>query len=86
MKNTIFKIIALSILVMIIKSCAAAKPASTTIYIDPVCGMKVDKSASFDWKYSGKTYYFDAYECKETFKMNPQKFIDNKCVRRDSIK
>lgn len=48
--------------------------------VDLVCGMKVDKSEGYISKYKGKKYYFDKVECKKTFDMNPQKFIDNKCV------
>lgn len=48
--------------------------------IDLVCGMKVDISEGYISKYKGKKYYFDKVECKKTFDMNPQKFIDNKCV------
>ena len=54
--------------------------------LDPVCGLKVDLSESFDWKYNGKIYYFHSKDCRESFKMNPKKFIDNKCVPKDSIK
>lgn len=48
--------------------------------IDLVCGMKVDISEGYISKYKGKKYYFDKIECKKTFEMNPQRFIDNKCV------
>lgn len=54
--------------------------------IDPICGMIVNKSESYDQKYKGKVYYFDSYECRETFKMNPDKFVKNKCMPQDSIK
>ena len=47
--------------------------------IDLVCGMKVDKSEGYISKFNGKEYYFDKVECKKTFEMNPQKYIDNKC-------
>lgn len=55
--------------------------------IDLVCGMKVDISEGYISKYKGKKYYFDKVECKKTFDMNPQKFIDNKCVniKADSL-
>jgi len=53
---------------------------------DPVCGMEVNKEKSYDMNYKGKTYYFDSYECKETFKMNPEKFVKNACAPQDSIK
>jgi len=54
--------------------------------IDPVCGVKVNKTESYDLKYKGVNYYFDSYECRETFKMNPEKFVKNKCAPKDSIK
>lgn len=56
------------------------------ISVDPVCGMKVNMSESYDLTYKGKKYYFDSYECKETFKMNPPKFLDNKCAAADAGK
>ncbi|HWY11319.1 MAG TPA: YHS domain-containing protein [Bacteroidia bacterium] len=56
------------------------------ITTDLVCGMKVSKAESYDLKYKGRNYYFDSYECKETFKMNPEKFLKNNCVPKDSIK
>jgi YHS domain-containing protein len=46
--------------------------------IDPVCGMKVAKTQALTYKYEGKDYYFDNNNCKETFSMNPQKFIPKK--------
>jgi YHS domain-containing protein len=43
---------------------------------DPVCGMMVDeKSAKFKSDYQGKTYYFCASSCKDTFDKNPAKFV-----------
>lgn len=52
---------------------------------DLVCGMTINKEESYDLKYKGQNYYFDSYECKETFKMNPEKFVKNKCAPKDSI-
>jgi YHS domain-containing protein len=46
----------------------------------PVCGMKINMNTSFDWKYKDTKYYFDTYNCKTTFKMDPQKFINNVCT------
>ncbi|HEU4718524.1 MAG TPA: YHS domain-containing protein, partial [Bacteroidia bacterium] len=43
-----------------------------------VCGMKVDKPETYE--YDKKTYYFDTYNCKETFRMNPEKFLHNVCT------
>ena len=54
--------------------------------IDLVCGLKVDKSESYDWKYNGESYYFHSNDCRESFKINPEKFIQNKCATKDSIK
>lgn len=54
--------------------------------IDLVCGLKVDLSESYDFKYNGKIYYFHSYDCRESFKMNPKKFIDNKCAPKDPVK
>ena len=65
-------------LVAMITSCAAQKGNSTSDNkTDPVCGMKVTKSNAYHYKYEGTTYYFDKYECKETFKMTPIKYIGN---------
>jgi YHS domain-containing protein len=48
--------------------------------VDPVCNMKIaDASEAFRWKYKDKVYYFDTNACKESFKMNPEKFIQNSC-------
>jgi hypothetical protein len=51
-------------LVSIFSSCGVFKSDSVTQYeIDPVCGMKVDKSEAFSYKYNGKTYFFDKNNC-----------------------
>jgi len=43
---------------------------------DPVCGMEVDeKKAADKSEYKGKTYYFCAHGCKESFEKEPQKYI-----------
>ena len=42
---------------------------------DPICGMMVDeKTAKFTSDYQGKTYYFCAATCKNTFDKNPTKY------------
>jgi YHS domain-containing protein len=42
---------------------------------DPICGMMVDeKTAKFKSDYQGKTYYFCAASCKNTFDKNPAKY------------
>jgi YHS domain-containing protein len=43
--------------------------------VDPVCGVKVDISESYDLKYKGRVYHFHAIHCKESFQANPVKFI-----------
>jgi YHS domain-containing protein len=46
--------------------------------IDPVCKMDVDeKTARVKSEYKGKTYFFCALSCKQTFDKNPEKYIDN---------
>ena len=54
--------------------------AKTTTYTDLVCGMKVDKSEAYIWKYQNTKYYFCGYDCKHVFEMEPEKYINNKCV------
>ena len=67
-------------------SCSTLNSSKTEYAVDLVCGMKVDKSEAYTYKYNKVTYYFDQYACKETFKMNPEKFINNICVPpNDSI-
>jgi YHS domain-containing protein len=47
--------------------------------IDPVCKMDVDeKTAKAKSDYKGKTYYFCAPSCKQTFDKNPEKYTENK--------
>jgi len=43
---------------------------------DPVCGMEVDeKEAAATYEYEGKTYYFCAPGCKESFAQDPEKYV-----------
>jgi len=45
---------------------------------DPVCGMNVDESkAAAIFLYKGKTYYFCAKVCKESFDKDPEKYLRN---------
>ena len=44
---------------------------------DLVCGMKVNKSEAYTYKYKSVEYFFDSKDCKEAFKMNSEKFIKN---------
>jgi YHS domain-containing protein len=44
--------------------------------IDPVCGMEVDEpTAKHTSVYGGKTYYFCAPGCKQSFDRDPQKYV-----------
>ncbi len=46
---------------------------------DPVCGMEVDeKNPPATSTYKGKTYYFCAVGCKNTFDKNPKKYVSGK--------
>ena len=53
---------------------SSATPEYST---DLVCEMKVDKLHAYTYKHKGVEYYFDSKDCKEAFKMNPEKFIKN---------
>ena len=70
------------VLMTVLSSCTVFKGAEVPLYsFDPVCGMKVSEADAFTWKYKGTVYYFDTYNCKESFRMNPEKFLNaNKCV------
>ena len=48
--------------------------------LDIVCSMKVNKSEAYISEYKGKKYYFDTSNCKKTFDMNPEKYINNTCT------
>jgi YHS domain-containing protein len=43
---------------------------------DPVCGMNVEESkAAVTSTYKGRTYYFCAKVCKESFDKDPEKYL-----------
>ncbi len=85
----VYNLIALSILFFLLsatnvimaqsKSSRVAKPIRDTT-VCCVCGMKIYINSSYDVKYKGVKYYFDTYNCKATFKLNPEKFINNVCT------
>jgi YHS domain-containing protein len=82
MKTATFVVIASVIGLFMLQSCSIPKSTSqsSVTTMDIVCNMKIaDKSEAYKWKYKGNTYYFDSNTCKETFKMNPEKFINNTC-------
>ncbi len=44
---------------------------------DPVCKMTVDENTATDRiEHKGKTYYFCAVGCKETFAKEPDKYVE----------
>ena len=72
----------LVIIIWALSSCTSIKGVAKAneVTIDPVCNMRItDISEAYFWKYKDKTYYFDTNTCKEAFKMNPEKFINNTC-------
>lgn len=44
--------------------------------IDPICKMNVNKNVPDKSTYKGKTYYFCAANCKQTFDANPEKYAN----------
>ena len=43
---------------------------------DPVCGMTVaEENAAGTSEYEGKTYYFCAVGCRESFEKEPEKYV-----------
>lgn len=64
-----------------IQSCIVFNYNKTPEYaVDIVCGEKTDKSDAYEFSYKGNNYYFDSYNCKQIFKQNPAKFLENKCA------
>jgi len=74
--KTLQKVTLAIALLTLTASCSVFKDTSAPVMkTDPVCGMQIAKSEAYHYKFEGKKYYFDKYNCKETFKMNPKKFI-----------
>ena len=49
----------------------------TNTVIDPVCGMSVNpKTTELEVTIEGKTYYFCAQACRQTFVKTPQKYLE----------
>ncbi len=47
-----------------------------TWIVDPVCGMELKLGREiFELEYDGKTYFFCSENCKEHFRVNPQRYI-----------
>lgn len=85
MKNNLFKPAFICILLFTSISASAQKSITKEITTDIVCGMSVDKSESFDFKYKNVKYYFDSYNCREAFKKNPESFLNKTCVKNDKL-
>jgi YHS domain-containing protein len=79
--NKYFILLTTGLSLYLFAACAMPKVvAGSAPVTDPVCNMKInDVSEAYSWKYKDKTYYFDNNTCKQTFKMNPEKFINNSC-------
>jgi YHS domain-containing protein len=59
---------------------------SMGIAIDPICKMEVDMSAAlYSKQYAGKTYYFCAKYCLDTFKADPEKYKDADQVEEEVV-
>jgi YHS domain-containing protein len=88
MKTAKMYLCCLGIALATLSGCSMTKGAGHEIVyeVDPVCKMKVDKSEAYVWKYKGNKYFFDTYNCKETFKMNPEKFLAKGCADTTTTK
>ena len=52
------------------------KQQSDRSFKDPVCGMEVSRiTATEEYVYQGKAYYFCARVCLEAFEADPEKYI-----------
>ncbi len=52
------------------------KEESTATFTDPVCGMSVGAD-SLSWEYKGTTYHFCNPHCLDSFKKDPEKFLND---------
>lgn len=50
--------------------------------IDPVCGMKVDKSTHRTWLYKDQTYYFCNDKCLHKFSENPEHYLHGLHIKK----
>jgi Cu+-exporting ATPase len=53
---------------------------------DPVCGMlvKTDEAAGRS-AYQGKSYFFCAVACKETFDRNPERYAVKRIIEAETV-
>jgi Cu+-exporting ATPase len=60
-----------------LKRFTARSEEVTSVAVDPICKMQVDLArAAGSSTYKGKTYYFCALSCKETFDKNPETYAE----------
>jgi YHS domain-containing protein len=46
------------------------------IHTDPVCGMEItNEDSQATSEYQGQKYYFCSMECKNTFEMDPERYV-----------
>lgn len=50
--------------------------ASSSLFLDHVCGMFVDPQAAVSSHYKWQTYYFCSAACKENFDKEPLKYLE----------
>lgn len=51
--------------------------SNTLTLKDPVCGMNIEKDKSAGTaEYKGRTYYFCAAGCRESFEKEPEKYLN----------
>ncbi len=54
----------------------SSEDSNTRTSKDPVCGMTVEEANSAGTsEYEGKTYYFCAAGCRESFEKEPEKYV-----------
>ena len=49
---------------------------SVTQVVDPVCGMTIDREKAVTIVHQGTTYYFCEAACAETFREDPERWIN----------
>lgn len=55
-----------------------------TLFIDPVCFMKVVPHKDLMFTYQLRTYYFCAEACRKAFETNPEQYLDPNSPGRKS--
>lgn len=55
-----------------------ASSLALSVYVDPVCHMEVGKGIAHE--YNGQAYYFCCEQCRESFKLDPQRYLADVCL------